>query len=327
MSNTLSEHERHAIIALYQYAGWRYKALARKFSCTESTVYRTIKRFRETGDVKDKSRTGRPPLVDITNINKNIVTKTIRANRSLNGLQLQDALKEKYDINMSLSTVYNLRNKLKFKHARFRRVPHLTEANKLQRLQYVINCDGEDWEDIIFTDESSFECENSRGTYLKRTHSPSLEGPCKQYPGKVMVWAGIWTTGKTKLVFIEGKVNAEEYCNVLFDNLIDNDLDEYKQILQDGAPAHTSKLTRSFTEDFDLYIRQNPPHSPDLNPIEKVWAWMKGQLKHRPHKTKPQLIKQLQELWDSIPQHILKCYILHNTNVCTAIKQAKGGNI
>jgi hypothetical protein len=142
-----------------------------------------------------------------------------------------------------------------------------------------------------------------------------------------MVWAGIWTTGRTKLVIIEDSMDSETYCNILYENLIENDEDEFKTILQDGAPCHTSSATIDFIRNSDLEIKQNPPHSPDLNPIEKVWGWMKGQVQQLQINTRQQLVNKIQELWECMPQQTICAYIKHNTTVCEKIKQAAGGNI
>jgi transposase len=43
-----------------------------------------------------------------------------------------------------------------------------------------------------------------------------------------------------------------------------------------------------------------PPSSPDLNPIEKIWRWMKEELKKLPYvlKNKEDMRRELQKLWD-----------------------------
>ena len=240
---------------------------------------------------------------------------------------IKSDLEKEYHITVSLSTINRLRNALKFNGVRYRRVPYLTEKHKKQRLEYVLDCQGEDWEDIIFTDESMFEVENGRGIYYKHRESPPQKRPSKQYPPKVMVWGGIWLGGRTELHIVEGKVNSEEYCNILYEHFIENDQDEFKQILQDGAGVHISAATRSFVENFELEIRQNPPHSPDLNPIEKVWGWMKGEQKKYEPRTREALVKLLRELWNNMDQSILDAYIRHNTTVCQKIIEAHGGSI
>jgi transposase len=71
--------------------------------------------------------------------------------------------------------------------------------------------------------------------------------------------------------------------------------------MEDGAKIHkgVAKLPRKLRglRGFDW-----PPSSPDLNPIEKVWRWMKNEITKL--ETVPTLIEDmkevLQELWNEV---------------------------
>lgn len=76
-------------------------------------------------------------------------------------------------------------------------------------------------------------------------------------------------------------MNAKIYLNLLGDHahcfmqLPSQDGDDYFQ--QDNAPYHTAVSSpsglRSVHDSFGLILLQLP-HSPDLNPIEKIWIDM-----------------------------------------------------
>jgi hypothetical protein len=53
-------------------------------------------------------------------------------------------------------------------------------------------------------------------------------------------------------------------------------------IVQDGAPYHTSKLTRQFFHNHAqrLTVAQLPSYSPDYNPIEFLWRALKRRTTH-----------------------------------------------
>ncbi|KUJ14281.1 uncharacterized protein LY89DRAFT_564945, partial [Mollisia scopiformis] len=53
-----------------------------------------------------------------------------------------------------------------------------------------------------------------------------------------------------------------------------------------------------------------PPSSPDLNPIEKVWRWMKEELKNLDYvpKNKVDLKRELQKLWDRVDPRDFRYY-------------------
>ena len=71
--------------------------------------------------------------------------------------------------------------------------------------------------------------------------------------------------------------------------------------MEDGAKVHKGKARLPKLEKgikrFDW-----PPSSPDLNPIEKVWCWMKHEIikLENPPSTIEELKRVLQELWDQL---------------------------
>jgi transposase len=79
------------------------------------------------------------------------------------------------------------------------------------------------------------------------------------------------------------------------------------QTVEDGASYHTS--TYSCRHRLQLGVRKMewPPHSPDLNPIENVWALMKTHYRQEVWRTKKlprneeELIEVAQRVWEGLP--------------------------
>jgi transposase len=50
-------------------------------------------------------------------------------------------------------------------------------------------------------------------------------------------------------------------------------------IVLDNATFHRKRTLRAIAARYDCDVLFLPPYSPDLNPIEKKWAWLKQTLR------------------------------------------------
>lgn len=104
-------------------------------------------------------------------------------------------------------------------------------------------------------------------------------------------------------------VNAKEYMTVLQETLIPGAKKIFAArepnswvFMQDGAKPHTAKVTQKWLADnVPSYITAWPPNSPDLNPIENLWAVMAGSLAGTRFKNIDELKEGIEKAWDDIP--------------------------
>ena len=65
-------------------------------------------------------------------------------------------------------------------------------------------------------------------------------------------------------------------------SLLDSEEDPiHLQLMQDSAPAPAVETTLEDLADRNITVIKWPPYSPDLNPIENCWNWMKDYLDHK----------------------------------------------
>ena len=76
-------------------------------------------------------------------------------------------------------------------------------------------------------------------------------------------------------------------------------------LVWDNAPAHHSKTIKQYLEAQNqqhprIYLANIPPYSPELNPIEQVWGYVKRKLANQFYKTTKQLKNIVTTILDEI---------------------------
>ncbi len=99
-------------------------------------------------------------------------------------------------------------------------------------------------------------------------------------------------------------------------------------LMQDGAPAHDAKATHEWLEENDVDVLADwPAHSPDLNPIETLWALLQPKMTARGPVAEADLIAFLREEWEKIPQETVDRLVRSYEAKLRACKKARGGPI
>ena len=97
--------------------------------------------------------------------------------------------------------------------------------------------------------------------------------------------------------------------------------------MQDNAPAHNARQTKAAFANMGIIPLAWPALSPDLNPIEHMWKWMKDWLeKERPSATKQELKTAVREAWEAVPEEFLLKLIKSMPDRMQRVIDAQGGN-
>ena len=212
----------------------------------------------------------------------------------------------------------------KFGHARkLIKKPLLKPSHISQRkvfAEYIVKNEI-DYKKIFFTDEKRFimnfvpnkqtnQIRLSKKTqHLLKQNNQEVEKlltiPVEKNPKGVMVAGGVSYYGVGKLNFIVGPMDSCAYEQTL--HYYQEDIEYYKTLgvdlifQQDNCPSHVSaeiKKTLSTMYKLDFW----PPNSPDLSPIECVWAEVQAKLEGYTFKSMDDFKKKIVYEWNRVPE-------------------------
>ena len=73
---------------------------------------------------------------------------------------------------------------------------------------------------------------------------------------------------------------------------------------QDNASVHVSKLSTEFFEKNNIETLKWPAQSPDLNPIENLWAIIKHELRLRNFSDLASLKEEIKRIWENFDKKV-----------------------
>lgn len=171
---------------------------------------------------------------------------------------------------------------------------------------------------LLFTDECA--------VYLTPHHNqmlfwskdnPHYTEQVQQYPPSVMIWAAIGEKHLIGPYFVEGKVTASNYLDLLrnefFPELLRRGLKRSSHFQQDGAPAHTAKTVRDFlNEKFpDKWVGKFgptawPARSPDLTSCDNaLWGLVKKYVQEERPNSIPEMKQAIRNSFTAISDEML----------------------
>lgn len=166
----------------------------------------------------------------------------------------------------------------------------------------------------LFSDEKMFDI-NDHGCLWDwcRHGVPAQRRETARFVPKVHVW-GLIGVGIKKLVILPaGTINKDVYIRkclsgVLVPLLAAQGNDHVFQ--QDGAAPHTARRTLAYLERKNVKLMEDwPPRSPQLNPIENLWALLQRSVSDHGPSDASSLTRFVQKCWDDIPQSTVDCLV------------------
>jgi transposase len=133
---------------------------------------------------------------------------------------------------------------------------------------------------LLYVDESHFHRDMDLGYTWGRVGKPVWRTTdCPPLRDRIN-WYGAYNFADGQsFIWAEGACNTEKTIHFL------HQLDEWLRtdsrrvvVVWDGAPWHRAKLIQRTAEELGIELVALPGYSPDLNPIEGLWKWMREEV-------------------------------------------------
>lgn len=311
--------------------------VARFFGRDVKTITNLLSKFRRTGSVNDLPR--RPRARVTTPRQDRVIRRSHVANRFLSATETARNTLGAHNRQISADTV---RRRLKEVGLRARR-PYrgviLTPRHRRARLVWArrhLRLTGADWGKVLFTDESRFclqgndgrrRCYRRRG---ERFNAVNVVQRDQFRGGSVMIWGGISLHTRTRVVVVNGRLNAQRYQNTILTPVAIPHVQQNRRMtfMHDGAPCHTAAGTQRLLNRNQIRVLPWCSKSPDMNPIEHLWDELDRRLRRL--QNQPQTVQQLQQalvqLWNTIPHAFIANLVMSMRRRCRALIRANGGH-
>lgn len=318
-------------------AGLSVSTVARKLGVHRNTVVRWWDRYCTAGEAKRKVGSGRPRLA--SRVQERRLCLAVKRNRFAPVSRVYPRWATACRIQCSSRTARRIVFSAGLRSCRpLIRIP-LSPTHRRLRKQWAhehAHWPVGQWMNVLWTDESRFSLDFCDGRVRVRRFPGERFTDCAiaQHDrfggGSVMIWAGIWGTGRTVALQIQGTLTAARYRDEVVLPIIVPTVHQHELILQqDNARPHVARVVMATMRNHNVRILPWPSRSPDLSPIEQLW----DELGRRIYQSETQvptsldsLAQRLKEEFAIIPQDTVRNLIRSVPNRLQECYQRSGGH-
>ena len=297
-----------------------------------------MKRFYD-GEFCERKRTGRPRKT--SREEDSILLRVADEHFGSSVGKLSEIAANEYGLHICAKTFKRRLKEHKYvwRHAAAHSV--LSDSHKQKRLQWArahANDTVKQWEDTIFSDEKKWEVQHRlafgwarRG---RRIHIPRFT-----FPATFQSWGYFSAHGVGPLhVYRRGSRNTLDgptFVEILRDILLPHARRSFGRhawrFVQDNAPCHRAIVVKTFLSTSGVVALDWPANSPDLNPIENLWAVVAQRVDaSKPHNhqwTFDEYESVVEDKWKSVDRRTLRNLARSMPKRIQMVIAADGGRI
>ena len=271
---------RKVIVSLLQ-RGYTYIETAQALQVGRATVSRVWREFREEGRVTQPKRKG-GWLSPITPSDTPTLIEIVKKHPAWSYDEVTALWCRKTGKTVSRSAVIRKLKKLGFtrKKKSVQASEKVTKKNAAKRSRFRYIRKDLPAEKLVFLDEAGFQSK------INKTHGLAVRGKRVVVYEPAAFSKNFTVAGAVRLsgpVVMHGScqsMTAKRFLSFLRTKLLPR-LRPGDIIVMDNLAAHRTKSVRTLCRQWDVRVIYLPPYSPEFNPIENVWSWMKNRLRKR----------------------------------------------
>jgi transposase len=330
----LTPAEKAYIAGVYSEGRKSLQDLATQFGRSKSTMLRAVRKHDEDPQCERGEVSGRPKK--LTEREESHIILSLKRQRDVSCTQIKSDL----DLKVSRSTIWRsiLSSGLVTSEWKTSK-PFVCLKNRRKRVLWCkerVNWSKEDWRKVLWSDESPFHMRNNGKRRVWKFsnegfHESHYTGTVK-HDQKINVWGCFSYTGVGRIKLVNGLMDGKQYVSILRTSMLPSarelfdidDIDEDWIFQQDNDPKHTSAIASDFFDNQQINVMEWCPYSPDLNPIENLWAILKQRIVTRKCNTVEELWEVVQTAWDELPVDLLNTLVDSMPRRCQAVIDMKG---
>jgi transposase len=345
-----TELERHLIVKEHERLG-SVRAVSTSLGVNRATVKKWIARHASSGGVKREKPTGRPPMLD--SAARAAAFKMLVGREGYTPTAVAKALHDQGLSPTKVSRHTVVRGAKAAGKASGQPMHHikglpkkaLTANTRQARLQWAQKYCNTNWKGVMFTDRKRFEfrypgVKVNKGKWVVR--GQKHEEYKVNHAQGVNLYAGFTVYGMTKAHIVAGtsqhkssfqnkkgqaarKITSAEYRDVILKTLLPEGSMIFSSqgvtswiFQQDNDPTH--KVGLELVKEYNKRKTSNiavmtwPPNSPDLSPIENVWAYVDRKVQARGCTSFAEFKATVLEELKEVPKSVL-------SNLCASMKE------
>jgi transposase len=318
-----------ALLVIMHKLGFSTPLIVQWSGHTLRTIRHWITHFEQHGEVLDEPRRGRPRAT--TQELDEAIISIAEEQRFVTPRMVRNQLRAP----VSTRTI---RNRLD-EAGLFGRVARIsypyTEEHIDKRLQFAndyAGWDGNDWSTVLFCDEAHIWLGGASQIWVQRPEDTAFLDEYMIHGGarhaRISVWAGFSALGLTRIHVVEGNLDSTKLIGIFSAELIQYARrtwpDQAWNLLQDNSPIHNADDVQDWLDDKGVIRFDFPKYSPDLNPMENLWASLKREVEKDFPTNIEELTESVRKCWSEIPLELLLVLASSMTKRLEAVRVVRG---